>query len=103
MLSPQLYNVSMDREVQRGYKGRNGVQLTATMIQIPLSADDTVMCSEKKEDKQATCTAEMKAVVENDGGLVCIGKSRSDNGEQDGGRMECGGRTLKQNSSSALD
>ena len=64
VLSPWLFNVFMDR-IMREVKDRlqGGVQLTTTLVQMLLFADDIIVCTEKKEDMERNL-AEMRVVME---------------------------------------
>ena len=64
VFSPGLFNVFMDkimREVKEKLQG--GVQLTTTLVQMLLFADDIVVCTKRKEDMERNL-AVMKAVME---------------------------------------
>ena len=64
VLSPWLFNVFTDRIMREAKEGiQEGVQLTATTVQLLLFADDMVVCTEKKEDVERNL-AEMKVVME---------------------------------------
>ena len=64
VLSPWLFNVFIDR-IMREVKERlqGGVQLTTTLVEMLLFADDIIVCTEKKEDMERNL-AEMKGVME---------------------------------------
>ena len=64
VLSSWLFNVFIDR-IMREMKERlqGGVQLTTTLVEMLLFADDIIVCTEKKEDMERNL-AEMKGVME---------------------------------------
>ena len=53
MLSPWLFNIFMDR-IMREVKERlqGGVQLTTTLVEMLLFADDIIVCTKMKEDME---------------------------------------------------
>ena len=76
VLSPWLFNVYMDRmmrEVKERLQG--GVQLTTTLVQMLLFADDIIVCTEKKEDMERNL-AEMRVVMEKWGMSMHWGKTK---------------------------
>ena len=74
--SPWLFNVFMDeivREVNENLQG--GLQLTSTIVQILLFADNIVMVTEKEEDMQSNLN-EVKKVVNKWGVKMHWGKTK---------------------------
>ena len=80
VLSPWLFNVFMDR-IMREVKERlqGGVQLTTTLVQMLLFADDIIVCTEKKEDMERNL-AEMKVVMEKWGMSMHWGENKNNDG-----------------------
>ena len=76
VLSPWLFNVFMDR-IMREVKERlqGGVQLTTTLVQMILFADDIIVCTETKEDMERNL-AEMRVVMEKCGMSMHWGKTK---------------------------
>ena len=76
VLSPWLFNVFIDR-IMREVKERlqGGVQLTTTLVQMLLFADDIIVCTEKKEDMERNL-AEMRVVMEKWGMSMHWGKTK---------------------------